>query len=153
MNTPLQTLLALIAGKEFDEDDSWINITAARWSGRDIAIDLSVRLSDEQLQHWSLECDDIRESRIVNSGASALEVLDDHPLLWPHNQLREVLYFRGKPADASATEGRLLEAHWSTVDRWLEFDRFLRPQVIQLLAAGHGKIAEGPLPLIQAYAD
>src|SRR5262245_26922702 len=67
--TPLQTLLALIAGEEFDEDDSWINITAARWSGRDSAIDLSVRLSDEQLQNWSLECVDVRESRVVNSGA------------------------------------------------------------------------------------
>lgn len=145
MNTPLQTLLALIAGKEFDEDDSWINIAAARWSGRDIAIDLSIRLSDEQLQNWSLEFEDVRESRVVNSGASALEVLEDHPLLWPHNRLREVLYFRGKPADASATRGRLLEAHWSAVDRWLEFDRFLRPQAIQLLSAGKGKIAEGPL--------
>ncbi len=54
-----------------------------------------------------------------------------------------------------ALVGALYERHQDSAEGWIPFPRFLNashPKLPTLLAGGHGLLADGPIPLMEAYA-
>jgi hypothetical protein len=92
------------------------------------------------------------EFRISDDIAQNIDVTSDHPLLWTVAADSVAAYFNGAPADSIAAVGALYEAHHGAAGNWIPFSRFFNPLPLsKLLAAGNGKLAEGPAPLLEIY--
>jgi hypothetical protein len=86
-----------------------------------------------------------------------LEVVteDSHPVLRQHIDAHGDLIFTGACRDVSAVVGQLWAAHHQVSQGWIPFERYLNRMATfdQILGGGHGKLASGPLFLLDAYAE
>jgi hypothetical protein len=151
-------------------DDGNFYFRSVTWKGIDLEIDCSIAIVGEaQLSHWLLTCYGLMAYDILGEyPSSSLGIYfprggvyygKDHPLLWPFNSRRVQLYFK-RDVDAEFTPERLAGAlyltHMEQVGSWISFDRFLNKSFLSLrdlLSGTHGMLAEGPLPLMEAYHD
>jgi hypothetical protein len=105
----------------------------------------------------AITCRGARRWRLADGAAGRLQRWNDHVLLWEETKDREELYFSGRPQDPLALLGELYLRHRDVAGRWLPLERYVRPDddvrsLVTLLAAGQGRLAAGPAPLIEAYA-
>lgn len=157
MDASLQVLMDTLSTLEFEEFGG-ITLTAATWAANDLTLHLTIHQQGQADQPWRLHCEDVRRSRIVNDqGIDTLQIETQHPLLLPHTEPVVELYFSSRPSDADATIGRLLEAHRAAVGGWFDSLHFfnLGPDhsLRAMLNGGFGRLAVGPRPLINLYAD
>jgi hypothetical protein len=157
MDASLQPLLDTISTLEFEEFGHFA-ITAATWADNNVTLHLTVHQQEQEDQPWRLKCGVVRRSRIVNDqGIDALWIKTEHPLLLPHSEAVVELYFSSRPSDPDAAVGRLIEAHNAVVGAWFDCLHFfnLGPQrsLRAMLNGGFGKLAAGPQPLIDRYAE
>lgn len=156
MDSSLQPLLDKLSTHEFEEY-GWLALRAATWTANDLTLDLIVRQQDRADEPWRLHCRDVRRSRIVNHGAERLSIETQHPVLLPHTENVAELYFSNRPPDPDTTVAQLVEAHRTFVGEWFDcfyFFNLLPGRPLRgLLDGGFGKLAEGPQPLIERYAE
>jgi hypothetical protein len=157
MDASLRPLLDTLSTPEFDEYGG-LTLRAVTWADGGLTLDLIVRQQDHADEPWRLLCRNVRRSRIVNDqGIDPLRIETRHPLLLPHTEELLELYFSSRPPDPDAAVGQLVEAHRAVVGPWFDClhffnlgpDRSLRT----MLDGGFGKLAEGPRPLIEGYAE
>jgi len=153
----LDELMNVIGTPEFEEF-GWVRLGGVEWQGEDAVLSLVLSQQDEHEQQWQIRCQSVREQRIDHSPVYNnvwLELEDDHVLLWPHVLPQVELYFRGKSAKRVEVLGTLWEKHLELVQGWFPFDRFLKggPPAMKHLDGGFGLFADGPEPLIRAYAE
>ncbi|HZN67781.1 MAG TPA: hypothetical protein VFB66_21015 [Tepidisphaeraceae bacterium] len=157
MHPSFQPLLDSLSTLEFEEFGS-LALTAVTWAGNDAALHLVVRQPDRPDEPWRLDCEAMRDSRIVCEPTfHDLWIETEHPLLLPHAEPAAELYFSSRPADPGAAVAELIDAHRAVVGEWFDCTHFfnLGPygSLRRMLEGGHGKLAAGPLPLIERYAD
>ena len=86
-------------------------------------------------------------------------VAADHPLLWPQACIIASLsfYFREGVEEPLAVAAALHERHRELTDDWLPFEDFVnssaRAPLSARIALRYGTLAEGPVTLLEAYAE
>lgn len=102
-----------------------------------------------------LRCLEVKAQNLDSGYCDSLRLYSDHPLLLEYNDASGALYFRAAPANAYEVIGRLYEAHAQVMGNWQAFGEALNDWLkpLPLLKGGHGLLARGPLPLLQAYAS
>lgn len=133
--------------------------------------DLSGRIttvtSDQKGYHVWFECDDwegndrrrrfelvfqdVVEATATPSGVDAIYAVDEHPLLWQHNDEHVSIFFSSSPARPCELVGRLYEAHHRLLRGWRELADYLHANS-ELLGGGRGLFARGPKRVIDQYA-
>ncbi|MEX2243843.1 MAG: hypothetical protein WD716_08370 [Fimbriimonadaceae bacterium] len=149
----IQDLIDFIHGLG-DDDDVWMRCERVEYGDDVLRLSLTMRLGyrEQDTQSWIIECSEVRTSQAPFEGDGVV-LLDDHPLLWPHNKEVASLSFRGVPRDLDAVLGALWRAHVGLIGEWIPFTRFMNYSSLpELLAGGFGQLASGPRPLIEAYA-
>jgi len=108
---------------EFDEDDFYLYITKADFSGENFIIEvaLTVQNINERggiSRKWRIEAMGHRKNHVSFDFANSMEIKDDHPVLWEFTDTQCELYFTGQcndPAklfyDLYATHKRLFGKH------------------------------------------
>lgn len=151
----LEELLKLTETLDYEENGG-ICVVGAAWQNdkADLKILIEVNTGgDDALQNWSLICWSERENKLKLGCGNYLDVTDDHILLWPHIKPHFSLWFSGSTPSPPAVVGELLQAHQKLVGKWLPFSQFINysHDLEGIIAGGHGKLAEGPEPLISVY--
>ncbi|MBX3416287.1 MAG: hypothetical protein KF851_01690 [Pirellulaceae bacterium] len=153
----LKSLLEIIDTGEF-EDNGSLCIEEALTHQDDLLVRLRLKHPDGGTEHRTILCHQPR-SHFLQAAEyfDDLSVCDDHVLLWPHSQLQAALYFNGRPDNAHALLGALVETHHRTLNDWFPITRFMNNSLfspnVELLASGSGLLAEGPFGIIDAYAS
>jgi hypothetical protein len=142
------------------EEDGFLRVHGAIAEGRDLLVYLEVSDSGKSTS-LCVRAHEVRAHHVVAPGGSAVVSLtDDHPILWPHTQLRSELYFRGKVDDVMSVVGALVVAHHELVgsvhreSSWLSHnERVMNPTLMaQVLEAGDGLLSTGPVKVLEAYS-
>lgn len=93
----------------------------------------------------------VREHRVSVGLFGSLRIVDDHPLLYPHNTTPAALFFRGKPKDTNELLLDIMQAHSSVFGAWRQFPLYMNiaQPLTTLLASGGGLLGEMPKPLAE----
>jgi hypothetical protein len=149
-----RNLLDLTGTPEFEENGNFC-LVCTTWQNDKEDLDLAIEVNtgqDETVQRWNLRCKLERGHNLVLGWHDCLEVTDDHILLWPHTQKVCSLWFSGSGQNALTVVGDLWQEHHKLIGNWFSFPHFLNAfDLVGLVAGGHGKLAEGPEPLIAVY--
>ena len=156
MHPSIAPLLQAIDTGEFEDEVDWLEVTRITWTEGDAVLDLKLNRANSPPAGWRVRCHETRCNRFDGSLCRInFEVVEDHVVLLPHSQPHVELYFSSSPADPDALVGQLIEAHRKMVGDWLSpfayFNASPMHRLSELLGGGFGKLADGPLPLIERY--
>lgn len=116
----------------------------------DLCSDPDVRKS------YILRCSDVPEHSLIAGPCEEISVSDDHCLLWTYHCEAAYLHFTSNPSNPFEIVGRLYEAHEELFSGWRPLTGFLNPSLSGglhgLLERGSGMLAQGPWPVMEAYA-
>ncbi len=153
MDTMLHDLLEAIAGVD-DEEDLILKLTQAVWKERSLELSIEASLGDQtEPGVWTLHCEHVLASKLVERSAFSLELVDDHPTLWPFKYPSASAFFSGVPENSEACVGALYEAHERATGSWLPFGFEINgsSRLSELLDTGNGLLARASVPLLEVY--
>jgi hypothetical protein len=104
-------------------------------------------------QTWEVECVGVREYQILFGRCDGLDLYDDHVLLWSYNSPKALVSFYGEANDPSAVLNALMNCHSDLTEDYLPFGQFMYGNPLETIAGRYGVFAEGPMPLMEAYAN
>jgi hypothetical protein len=104
----------------------------------------------EQRRRFGISFKDVPESNATPSYCDSLETLNDHPILWRHNDEYVEAYFSSVPSNPVELIGRLYEAHERLFGGWRRLDEYLHANSA-MLAGGHGMLVKGPKQAVDEY--
>ncbi|MBL0317941.1 MAG: hypothetical protein IPP74_01330 [Alphaproteobacteria bacterium] len=143
-----------------DFEDGGIEIIAMELLGNDL--NLKVELWDDldgfPRQQWKLECRSVKDYKLQPSNKVGLEVITEHPLLFPHNKAQSELFFNGTTDKLKELLADLVIAHNKIVGTWFSLEDFVH----QMPCITHvpyiknndfkfGLLAKGPDIVMQEY--
>src|SRR4030095_1554843 len=149
----LEDLLNVIHSEWFEEGECFFEIAEASLAGDVLAFSLRIDLLGDGDQFWKVECIGYLEHRVTLGIHYQVESYGDHVLLWPYIYPSASLSFFGESENPLAVVGALYTQHVKTVHRWIPFHRFLNGNPHEMIAGRYGMLAEGPVPLLEAYAS
>lgn len=132
-----------IIGMDLSQDA--INVFLDVWPGEES--------HQSSKQTWQVVCSDPREHRLSLGTCSNLSLNQEHVLLWPYTAPKTSTSFHGLAKDPLAVVGALYQRHVELVKSWFPFQRFFNMNPVELISAGYGMLAEGPLPLLEGYTQ
>lgn len=102
---------------------------------------------------YDLACTGVFEFRLQSGFQDPLMVDPSHVVARQFSSPHAELMFTGKCKAPDAAIGRLLQAHLEVAGGWIEWGRYFNGLLPlgELLAAGNGKLAAGPIWLLDAY--
>jgi len=150
LNKELEDIFSSI---EF-EDNGGIHITGTGWFSDNLRLEFSIKTGiEEQNQLWEVKVKGARDELIKSDITAKLELFEEHPLLWTHNQRQTNLYF-GQPTsrphelftDIYSTHSRLTRS-------CIPFNKFINTNlsIINLCKSSSGLFASGPIKLMDEY--
>jgi hypothetical protein len=154
----MDKLLALISeiGQD-DDEDTVIRLASVTWSGAGMELGLEVSTYNlgEKSRHLQIRCEDVLTYALTDQAASSLELTGSHAVLWRFTYDSAKAFFYGAPADANAAVGALYEKHRQAAGDWFGLETYINRgvELRELLSAGNGLLAEGPLPILTVYKD
>ncbi len=136
------------------EDQSWADFAVVQRVGDDLDVLLNVGFESGALSTWKITCGAARDFWMAD-GIDIRFYAEDHPAARQFTDDTVELFFRGACSDAARVVGKLWHAHRNEVQHWINFDRYLNvvPSLQGLLSGEYGKLASGPLFLIERYAE
>jgi hypothetical protein len=154
----MDKLLALISQVgEDDDDDTVIRIASVTTNGQGLELRLEVSTFnlEANTRTFAVRCEELLDYVIRDKVASSVVLTSNHPLLWRFTYDTASAFFYGVPANAYAATGALYEAHRNAVDDWFGLETQVNGglKLSQLLSAGNGLLARGPIPLLSMYKD
>ena len=117
-----------------------------------LSLEVSVRSETNLNQLWEVDCVGVLEHRISIGGFDDIGLSYDHPLLWSYIYPEASISFYGGVEDHRSVVGALYKQHFKLVGDWIPFRHFMNGNPIEMLRGRYGMLAEGPTPLMQAYA-
>src|SRR5262245_24465482 len=130
----LSEFMFLISSPEFDED-GLLSVRTVERGDRELQLTVAIEGSDVPRQTWRITCRGVCAARFGGLEAG-VDLLDDHPLLWPYVEDEVELYFRGEPACPHQVLGALVESLAESVGNWFAIHDFInrsgRPAARQL---------------------
>jgi hypothetical protein len=154
----MDRLLKLISEiEEADDDDTVIRIgtVTAIGKGLELHLEVSTFAWGENTRKIEVRCAEALDYAIKNEIASSIVLTSDHPVLWRFTYDTASAFFSGIPPNVYAATGALYEAHRHATDGWFGLETQLNRglKLSQLLSAGNGLLARGPIPLLTTYKD
>jgi hypothetical protein len=151
-----QDLLLRMESLDF-EDYGGLHVQTVEQRDEDVFLSL-VLTNDEDPdlpENVRITCRAWRENTVVPRHYGSVYLTQDHVLLWDYNQPHVVASFKGQVPDPFVVMGALFERHNELVGKWVPFLKYLNPcmPLSELLRGSHGMLAEGPEPLVLAYAE
>lgn len=143
----------IISKLEFEEGGG-IRITGIDWYSDDVRVEFSINTGvDGQSQLWEIQINGVRSNLIKSEYADRIELFEEHPLLWPFNQLQTSLYFSRSTARPYELFESLYRVHMQVTKKWFSFDKYINTNVsiIELCKSTAGLFASGPIMLLAAY--
>jgi len=144
-----------------DFEDGGMEIIAMELLGNDL--NLKIELWDDLYgiprQQWRLECRCVKDYRLQPSNNKVgLEVMTEHPLLFPHNKVQSELFFNGTTDKLKDLLADLMIAHNKIVGTWFSLGDFVH-QIPCLTHVPYiknsdfkfGLLARGPDIVMQEY--
>lgn len=150
----LDQLIDRIRSAEFKEYEGCLYVDSIDWSGSSELL-LNLRLFRSEIpEAWQISCKHVRDHTFRNHRFHALQLTSDHPVLWPHKQPHAELYLGAAASNPAAVYGSLVAAYLDLVGPWFPLKRFFNYHAspLQLLAAGRGLLASGPVTIIDRLA-
>ena len=123
--------------------------------GKSLTLRLGVHagLDDVPDQVWEVGVRHARVFSLVEFEFTAWTILDDHVLLWDHQEPFSQLNFRGPASRHGEVLWDLHERHRAIAGHWIPFDRYLNGAFLSnRLSGGCGVLADGPDRLLREYA-
>ena len=151
----LEDLSNLTQSRWFEEGECSLQILEVCLEEDVLALSLTINdFNGENSQLWKVDCVGPLEHK-VTLGGNFYEIgsFSDHVLLWPYLHPSASLSFFGESTDPLAVVGALYSAHKKAVGHWFCFDRFLNGDPFEMIRGRYGMLAEGPVPLLAAYAE
>lgn len=149
----LDELIAFTHSYEFEEYGT-VDLVAVRKTPDvfTLSLEVSVRSKTNFHQLWEVDCLGVLEHRVSIGACNDIDLSYDHPLLWPYIYPEASISFYGA-ADHRLVVGALYEQHLKLVGDWIPFRQFMNGNPIEMVRGRYGMLAEGPTPLMQAYAQ
>ncbi len=153
LNNQLSEIFSTI---EFEEDGG-IHITGTDWYSDDLKLKFAVKTGiNDQNQLWEAQIGGVRDELIKSDWTEELELLDEHPLLWKHNNAQCELYFSKPTSEPYELLNDILETHKRTSKGWYELEEFINSSsyisLIELCKSSNALFAKGPKNLLQEYS-
>lgn len=151
----LSDLLAIMGTLEY-EHWGYIQLICAIEQDKDIelSIKLSTGVECTPPQFWKIYCQSVQEHQLIFGRIPyPFRIYNEHVLLWSHEDCQISLSFYGKVKDIFGVVGRLYVRHMELVGQYIPFQRYFNYDLVELLASGHGVLAEGPERLVKAYQE
>jgi hypothetical protein len=153
--TVLDRLLAIVHSLAFEENGR-MSITAALWEQENVRLRFEVHDGNDDFTKWELVFRDVLEVQLSQASHCGLNVWrSDHVAIDQYTDRRAALAFSSPATDPDRLLGQLWAAHRAIAGDWIPFDRYLNTagRIEDLVRAPSGKLASGPLFLIDAYAE
>ena len=150
----LNDLINLTHSPEFDEYGS-LDLTQVRVEGNVLTLSLNLNTGGDSdaYQSWEVECVDFLEHELSLGQCEGVDLQFDHIFLWSYIYPHASVSFYGEADDHIAVVGALYERHLELVGDWIPFGRFMNGNTIEMIRGRYGMLAEGPMPLIESYAQ
>ena len=136
------------------EEQSWADFSAVQRIGDDLDILINVGFESGSVSSWKITCESARDFWVTD-GIDIRAYAEEHPAARQYTDDQVELFFRGGCNEPARVVGKLWHAHRNEVQHWIDFDRYLNvvPSLAGLLSGEYGKLASGPLFLIERYAE
>ena len=151
----IDSLISITESGEF-EDSGEIFLQKFERSPSELLLHLKINLgTDFKSQLWIIKCINPIKFQVDDEFVGNLELITEHVLLWPLQKLETDLFFYSAAANPSQIVGALYEQHMKITGGWFSFNQFTNGEIAltKLLSSNSGKIARGPVPLLQAYQE
>lgn len=152
----MEVLTEILQSMEF-ENDGWLRITSLMTSEHNSTLNVSVHTGQEEtdIQLWQVIGTNTEGYHIEMETCYDIEILKDHPVLWPYNYSTVQLYFNGSTSSPEKIIVQLYEKHQQVTNAWIPFHQYFNPELPlrKLLMSSHGLLANGPTILLKEYAD
>lgn len=139
-----------------DPNDLFCRVENLKYENDAICAHFSVRPYSEEprMQRWRVQTIGLLKFRIEDHYASELSEHEEHPYLWPYNELGAELYIKRRSKDPRALFIQLSEIHRKTLGGSCPIETHFNvgTDLLQLCASEYGLFAKGPLPLLRSYA-
>lgn len=152
----LDELLAWLEDPQ-DEVSGSCRIVEVVEDGDDRALTLFCR-GVHGVAHWRVRAHGVRALQLCHTPTCSgnLSLDGEHPLLLPHTAPSSTLFVRHAPRDGGRLLGDLWRAHHRLVGGWIKPDAYLNAAYglgsEGRIGGGMGQLAQGPRPLLEAYA-
>jgi len=117
------------------ECDDWTNTASTRATGR---------------RRFDLRFHEVAECTATPSATGIIQVADEHPLLWNHNDEHVSMFFSSSPANPFELFGQLCVAHGQLFKGWRPVGDYLHAGP-RLMHDGYGLFAQGPRRAVEEY--
>jgi hypothetical protein len=149
----MEELLTRIAATE-DDDEPSVGLSQIAWQEQSMKMEVILAVKYPRLlERWEIRCERLHSHRISNDYGWPVLLLEDHPVLWPHQHGAAEAFFYGTPQSAEECVGALYAAHLRAVGEWIDFAKFFNAPkpLATMLKSGGGMLARGPSPLMEVY--
>lgn len=138
------------------EDNGWLSLISSHWDGDDIELVLELNDGFEGSENttWVVKATTVHEYKLFDAYDCGLNLFhDDHVAIAQFTDKTANLFFQGTSDTPLAVVGALYEAHTKIAQDWIEFEKYLNTNqtVSNLIEAGFGKLANGPVFLLKEY--
>ncbi|HET9365736.1 MAG TPA: hypothetical protein VFP71_12070 [Candidatus Angelobacter sp.] len=147
----MDELLAAIKNIDDEEEDILINFQSIILDEGSLKTRLALGLAGDPPQRWDVHCGHVLSYNLQYGFANFFDLSDEHPVLWEFKHMNASAFFLGIPTDIPAALHALQQAHEKLCSSWIPFSRYFHVPLPDLLAAGHGLLARGPIELLEQY--
>ena len=118
-----------------------------------LSFNLDTGAETDAQQRWEVECRGVWAHQILLGQCDGLDLYKDHVLLWDYNLPRASLSFYGEAKEPLAVVIALMSCHSDLTGDGVPFDRYINGNPLEMIAGRYGMLADGPMPLIESYAE
>ena len=150
----LDKLVSLIHSYDFEEYGT-LDLVGVRSETNvmTLTFEFHIRTDKHEYQSWEVDCVGLLEHQMFLGQCDDFDLSHDHPLLWPYIYPTASVSFYGAAENSLAVLGALYQRHLELVSDWIPFGRFMNGNSLEIIRGRYGMLAEGPTPLVEAYAQ
>jgi hypothetical protein len=150
----LDKLVSLTHTYDFDEYGT-LRLIGARTETNVLTLtfDFDIWADKHEYQSWEVDCVGVLEHQMFLGECGSFELSHDHPLLWRYIYPKASVSFYGEAEESSAVFSALYQRHLELVGDWIPFGRFMNGNSLEMIRGRYGMLADGPAPLVEAYAQ
>lgn len=136
------------------EENGGLYISKAEWTSDDLRLVIVIKTGvDDQKQLREIQVKGVRDELIKSDLAESMNLYEEHPLLWSHNQMQVSLYFSQPTNRPHELLTDITALHNRKTANWIRLEKYLNSGLtaIELCKSNSGLFARGPINLLEEY--